>query len=749
MWNKLGIRSRISLGFVPLLLLMVFLSVNAVRGVEGVSNLFASYRHAADQSLAIGDYSEALNTIRAAADHIGSAPGGADVTAFDAGVSKILADKGRVDDLFAGETAVLDQLKTVRQDVSTFSDAFHQIVDLDKERQSLISKVTDFGPWTEIALADIMRSSWRGFDIAALYQGAQTYAAISKSLYYSERFVQAGDIDAYAQAQAELAKAIAGQEALAKMLKTDIQLGRSKSALQLMKNYSARLADMKDVVAKSNNLRESVLDVLGPQLQSTFAKLQSGIVERQRALGPQAEAMASSTATSTLVICGLVVLAGLVLAYALGRLISRAVQQLAEVTQQIASGNNDVAVEGVEHKHELGAMARSLRIFQENGRAKLAAEAEAERSRRAAEADRTSREAEKAAEARKLEAAFRQLSKALQRLSQGDLTVRVDQLDPAYAEIRDQFNTSVESLEATLGSVVTSTSSIRGGLKEISIASHDLAQRTQQQAASIEETVAALTEVSNGVNRTAESAGSARQSAEMARKNAAKGGEIVSRAVAAMSQIEASSQQITQIISVIDEIAFQTNLLALNAGVEAARAGEAGKGFAVVAQEVRALAQRSAEAAKEIKDLISASSSQVQRGVELVTASGKSLDEIVAQVGGMSQIVSQIAESAREQALSLKEVSAAADQMDQVTQQNAAMVEETTAAAQNLNSETEDLAAAVGRFTTRAAGGARTAAVPAARPAAAARKAVPQMRATGRGGAAPRPAQAEESWEEF
>ena len=291
------------------------------------------------------------------------------------------------------------------------------------------------------------------------------------------------------------------------------------------------------------------------------------------------------------------------------------------------------------------------------------------------------------------------LAGGLSELADGNLLYRIDDPFPAAFEpLRVDFNAAMDAISETMRAVSVAAAGIHGGSSDILHASDDLSQRTEQQAASLEETAAAMDEITATVRQTAAGAVKANATVEEARVEAQQSGGIVGRAVEAMGGIERASNEISEIISVIDGIAFQTNLLALNAGVEAARAGDAGKGFAVVASEVRALAQRSADAAKDVKTKITASTEQVEAGVQLVSETGAALNRIIGRIGEISALVGEIAKAAESQATGLQQVNTAVGEMDGVTQQNAAMVEEATAAARSLSAEADELARQVARF---------------------------------------------------
>jgi methyl-accepting chemotaxis protein len=308
------------------------------------------------------------------------------------------------------------------------------------------------------------------------------------------------------------------------------------------------------------------------------------------------------------------------------------------------------------------------------------------------------REAEAAAATEQQALMISAFGSAFERLSAGDLTVSVDDALPAgYEKLRGDFNHAVTRLCENMGLMAEASHGMHGGVGEIRQAADDLSRRTEQ-AATLEQTAAAVEQITATVHQTAAGADQALKVVGRAKDEADEGAAVVSEATLAMQAIDQSSRQIAQIIGVIDEIAFQTNLLALNAGVEAARAGDAGRGFAVVASEVRQLAQRSAEAAKEIKGLIAASSDRVSAGVDLVARTGEALERIAVQVGEVNVVVADIASSARQQAQSLTEINQAVGQMDQATQQNAAMVEQSTAASHALGAVADQVAGYVGRF---------------------------------------------------
>lgn len=389
--------------------------------------------------------------------------------------------------------------------------------------------------------------------------------------------------------------------------------------------------------------------------------------------------------------------------------------------EALADGDLDSPVDYVDYEDCVGRMARAMHKFKEAAIARMRAEAE-------------------------LRAAMDQhdvvdsLSAGLRFLAAGDFSHRLSKPFPAeYEAVRINFNEAGDALQAAIGEVNESAQRIRTGSAEISQASDDLARRTEGQASSIEATALTMEQLATVVRSAAKSAAEAERISDTARLSAESGSDVVRDAVQAMSAIEKSSSEIAQIVSVIDGIAFQTNLLALNAGVEAARAGDSGKGFAVVANEVRALAQRSADSASEIKSLIEKSAQQVKQGVELVSRSGQAFDTILNGIGTTSALVRDIAGSATEQAEGISKANVAVSEIEKATQQNAAMVEEASAAARSLSSEADTLGRLVQRF------GFADQPAPIARPAPRAVPAAPRFQ----GNAALKALPATDDWQEF
>jgi methyl-accepting chemotaxis protein len=433
----------------------------------------------------------------------------------------------------------------------------------------------------------------------------------------------------------------------------------------------------------------------------------------------QRQEAAIVTAIIALVVGGIALIAiAVTLAATLSRVIARPITVLTSAMRQLAEGDNNIEVDA-DRADELGDMARAVLVFRDTAVAKAAAESAKAR----ADLAKQEAEREKAAADEAQRQVVEALDKALEALAAGDLThVISTPFAPEYERLRKAFNVAVEGLEESLSRVASSAQGVRMGATQIYEASEHLSRRTEQQASSLQETTTATTQVTHMVGETAQSAADARKAITVANGDANDGRAIVDEAISAMDAIKSGSQEISEIINMIDSIALQTNLLALNAGVEAARAGESGKGFAVVAGEVRELARRTADAAKDIKELITRSSEEVKLGVDRVAATGNMLTRVVTKIGDASALVDDIAQGAQTQAENLKQVNGAVASMDNVTQQNAAMAEEATAAARTLATEADELAKLVARFrfnAARSAAPVRSAAAPVLSPPAA------------------------------
>ncbi|MGV3634069.1 MAG: methyl-accepting chemotaxis protein, partial [Pseudorhodoplanes sp.] len=460
-----------------------------------------------------------------------------------------------------------------------------------------------------------------------------------------------------------------------------------QQVLPLVASYSATFNSTMKLLAQNSRLLESEGKLSADMIKSRadLKKSQDAALAATRAAGEQD---IRSTIWTSIVISVIAVAIGMLLAWFIARGITRPILSLNGVMAALSRGRLDSEIDGADRQDEIGEMARAVVVFRDAGLEKLRLEQDADDQRKAAEAERARSDAAQREAARQVAQVVEGLGKGLERLASGDLTYRVnDEWAAEYRKIQEDFNGAIGKLQDTIRNIAMSSLEVSNAAAEISTSTTDLSQRTEEQAASLEETSASMEEIAATVKKNAENAQHANQLAQGTQDIAGRGGAVVAEAVNAMARIEDSSRKISEIISVIDEIARQTNLLALNAAVEAARAGEAGRGFAVVASEVRSLAQRSSQAAKDIKELIASSSGEVREGVELVNRAGQSLDEILQSIKDVADIVADIATASAEQAAGIDQVNRALTQMDEVTQQNTALAGRNAASAKGLEQE--------------------------------------------------------------
>src|SRR5581483_2766031 len=457
-------------------------------------------------------------------------------------------------------------------------------------------------------------------------------------------------------------------------------------------------------ILKANELyRTDVRNLTVGSLQQ-LAKAQATLDSDFTATEAKTGSTISSTVTMQMIVAALAFVLGTVIAFFIARSIANPLSRLCAAMKELASGNFDVVLPGLGRKDEVGDIAAAVEEFKVKAADKARLEADETLKRQKAEAEAAASAAEERAKSAAEQArVVESLAAGLKDMADGDLTVRLsDGFTDAYLQIKNDFNAAIARLEDTIKAIADASREITSGAAEIATSTTDLSQRTEEQAASLEETSASMEQISATVKKNAENAQQANAFTASTREVPKRGGAVGQEAVNPMARREKSSRKFSDIISVIDEIARKTNLLALNAAVEAARAGEAGRGFAVVASEVRSLAQRSSQAAKDIKDLIVSSSGQVRDGVALVNKAGASLGEIVASIKSVADIVAEIANASAEQASGIDQINAALNKMDEVTQQNSALVEENAATAKTLEEQQTAMTERVGFFRVEA-----------------------------------------------
>ena len=743
MLAALGISTRIYGGFAVILALLGGLAYYTFGSMTSVTQLFTDYRGTARQTLFLSDLGVEVFEGRMAVMKFRDMPTPDLAQKVNDHFAHIVSQTENVAVFFPNDTDMHSALRALAASAARYAEAFRSATEARRRFDDYLQPMVPLARDGGAAIDRLHEIGLNNADTVLVNLASMAQRDFLLARNHTTKFIERDDPAELASAKDRLSGTLETLGQILDEAQGGAQRDVAETAMGAIEDYAARLGGLAEQSEQLRELNRSVLDIVGPEMTRDYARLTERIVERQNMLGPQASAQINNTrSVSVWLGIGAVVL-GIALAFVIGRWIAGAVCDMAAAMSRMAEGDLDIAVTGDEYGHELGAMARALKVFQTNGQekrrmdaeARAAAEAEAAAARErarlqsdvAAVVDRAAAGDFKARlDARYSDEALNsfagqlnslveavaegigETARVMAALAEGNLTVTMQgEFQGAFAELQRNVNSTVERLGTTVIDIQQVSGEVGTATGQISEGAENLSSRAENQAASLEEIAATMEQMSATVKTNAENAYAASNLSAEASARADKGGSIVAEAVTAMASIEDGSRKIADIVTVIDGFAFQTNLLALNAAVEAARAGEAGKGFAVVASEVRTLAQRSAEAARDIKTLIQESSHQVGDGVRLVEETGTALKEIVEAIRKVSETVTEISEASREQSSGVDEITAAITSMDEITQQNSALADESAAAAKGLTDQAARLTEMMRFFTVRSSTHAR------------------------------------------